>query len=161
MFFLPTAFPQVFKKIKLYCILFNLKVQSLVTVYCLAPIGVQIKAFKKKIFFLSHRQQRKRWDWVGLKTQPLLVSSFLEIPWKKPGANNGSEQAEGSLETQETKLKNIVSYFLVLHDRAYILLTTGLKINYTGKNGLFPWVFLPWWAWEFLYSWQIFFFTKS
>ena len=57
--------------------------------------------------------------------------------------NNGSEQAEGSLETQETKLNDVVSYFLVLHDRAYILLAIGLKINYTRKNGLFPWVFLP------------------
>lgn len=53
--------------------------------------------------------------------------------------NNGSVQAEGSLETQETKLKDIVSYFLVLHDRAYILLTICLKINYTGeKMAYFP-----------------------
>ena len=59
MFFLPTAFPQVFKKIKLHCILFNLKVQLLVTVYCLAPVGVPIKAFKKNFFFKSQTAKEK------------------------------------------------------------------------------------------------------
>ena len=57
--------------------------------------------------------------------------------------NNGSVQAEGSLETQETKLKDIVSYFLVSHDRAYILLTICLKINYTGKKWLISLGFPP------------------
>lgn len=63
MFFLPTAFPQVFKKIKLHCILFNLKVQLLVTVYCLAPVGVPIKAFKKIFFFFKSQTAKEK---VGL-----------------------------------------------------------------------------------------------
>lgn len=45
MLFLPTDFPQFVKKIKLHHILFNLKMQLLVTGHCWAPM----EGFKKSL----------------------------------------------------------------------------------------------------------------
>lgn len=50
MHFLPTDFPQAVRKIKLHCncTVSNLKMQLLVAVYCLVPMGVSKKSLLKK-----------------------------------------------------------------------------------------------------------------
>lgn len=130
--------------------------QSFTCMLAWVPLGDCLK--KNFFFFFKFTDSKEKGGTgSGSKHSPCWSVPSWRFLERSKVLNNGSEQAEGSLETQETKLNDVVSYFLVLHDRAYILLAIGLKINYTRKNGLFPWVFLPCWAREFLYSWQIFF----
>lgn len=92
MLFLPPAFPQAVKKIKLHCISFDLEIQSLVTTYCLVPM----EAFKKVLQLekkKSHREQSK--------------APAVHLLWncQSPPDDLSAEEskwAKGPLETQET-----------------------------------------------------------